>query len=291
MPDIDVKSKATLADEYQKGLEAARNNVPRWKSPEYYDKKKLETWYAGYDSETDGARLSKEVRPNMPEATAPADIVALQAATLLNDDEVKRGALSESDRSFNIRGVTLAWDKEIALRVLHPFVGGAPTLGYSFVTPTFRDVFFEAARSWHQRRRDELCAPLASRITNPEPPSPQPTYIPTTKRRGPLRSILIAVASLIGLGVAAGGISSCVNDMNQRAEVERARDTEVNRYGFQRGGITSRKVWPADCAGSGYQQGNDYGSGREFQSIYECKSYWERWEREGKIWIDWKDAQ
>lgn len=290
MASIDQKSKAILSDDYQKGVEAARRNVPRWKGLDYcHDSKRQDVWRAGYDDEISGARLTQEVRSNMPEATAPADIVASQAATLLNDDAVPRGALSEQGRSFTIRGATLEWDDGVALRVSHPVAGAATSLGHSFVTPIFREVFFEAARAWHQRRRDELCAPVAKRISNSEPPAPpQSDALPSPPKRSWRGLAMIVVSGVVGLAVVVSGVASCVNDADQRAEVERARASETNRYGFQRGLITSRKVWPDDCKGSGFQSGNDYGSGREFQSVYECRGYWERWEREGKIWIDWK---
>jgi hypothetical protein len=64
-------------------------------------------------------------------------------------------------------------------------------------------------------------------------------------------------------------------------------DTAVNKHGFKRANLPIRYVWPDGCdiGGEGLVVG---GYRYEFSSIYECKSQFERWERYGELWVDWK---
>lgn len=186
MTAIDGKHEASRADAYQRGVEAARNNVPKYKNPYNYsyESKNHNAWDQGHDDEVNGARPDAEIRPNMPEARDPADVVATKAAQLLDDDQVDVLAFSESSREFEIRGVRLAWSESVDLRVMHEGAG-AKSLGYSYVSPVFRDVFFEAARGWHRRRRGDRCAKEAERIATPpaKPRAPEPQSEPAPKRK------------------------------------------------------------------------------------------------------------
>jgi hypothetical protein len=207
---------------------------------------------------------------NFPPPKGMADQIIAKAIPLLDADVWD----NIDDDYITIR--TVAFDRKDASIVIS--TDGADVFRYGAPSPAYREAFREACGRAIERERERRLRPLDRAISDD-----------SHGRRQIRRRLAMAGVAVVILGLSAVGVTSCVNDWNAKEAVERARDGEVNKYGFRRGAITSRKVWPDECAGSGFQTGNDYGSGREFKSIYECKRYWEGWERDGTMWVDWKE--
>ena len=159
---------------------------------------------------------------------------------------------------------------------------GAEVLKHGRPSVPYRDAFREALSRATERERVKRLQPLLTVLSDDDKEARDKRK---ERRDGALAAGAIGVGVLSIIGLVYWGITSAA----QAEAVEAARAGEVNKYGFKRGAITTKVTWPGDCAGRGVQTGNDYGSGREFKSIYECRNYWEDWERQGKMWVDWKD--
>lgn len=159
---------------------------------------------------------------------------------------------------------------------------GADVLKYGKPSVPYRDAFREALSRATERERTKRMQPLLAVISDEEKEARDRRK---ERRESALvmSAIGVGVLSLIGLvywGVTSATVASAAED---------ARASEVNKYGYKRGAIYSRKTWPDDCASSGYTYQNvENPRTYSFDSIYECKSTWERWEREGDVWVDWK---
>lgn len=160
---------------------------------------------------------------------------------------------------------------------------GADVLKYGKPSAPYREAFKEALSRATERERAKRMQPLLAVISDE---GKEARDRRKERRDGAIAMSAIGVGVLSIIGLVYWGITSA----SAAAAIEEARADEVNKYGFKRGAITTKVTWPDDCAGRGVQTGNDYGSGREFKSIYECRNYWEDWERAGKMWVDWKDA-
>ena len=159
---------------------------------------------------------------------------------------------------------------------------GAEVLKHGRPSVPYRDAFREALNRATERERVKRLQPLLTVISDDDKEARDKRK---KWRDGVLAASAIGVGVLSIIGLVYWGITSA----SAASAIEEARADEVNKYGYKRGAITDRRVWPDQCAGAGFQTGNDYGSGREFKSIYECRNYWEDWERQGKMWVDWKD--
>lgn len=160
---------------------------------------------------------------------------------------------------------------------------GAEVLKHGTPSVPYRDAFREALNRATERERVKRLQPLLTVISDDDKEARDKRK---EWRDGVLAASAIGVGVLSIIGLVYWGITSA----SAASAIEEARADEINKYGYKRGAITDRRVWPDECAGAGVMTSGDYGSGREFRSIYECRDYWERWEREGRMWVDWKAA-
>lgn len=213
---------------------------------------------------------------NFPPPSGVADEIIVEAIKCIDADVWD----AISDYSITIRTVRIHHsDATIVIST-----GDVSILNYGKPSVAYRDAFRETFARALERVREQRMKPLLATIADGDTEARN-----ARKRRRDDR--LSLVAFVVGIGIIGWGGLSIASCGVQEQQAEAARDGEVNKYGFKRGAITSRKVWPDDCAGSGIQFNNDPSTGRDFHSVYECKQSWERWERDGKIWVDWKAEQ
>lgn len=208
--------------------------------------------------------------------------MATAIAKMLDSD--KKNLVSTNEELSDNEGFFM-WVKDGAPG-LHVQLNGAGKVPHV----TGKDASASQAEMWAAYRRWQERKIIAHTLS--PPPKARPILdglLATAERVFTLRTLAVITAAG-ALAFAASGITSCVNQSNA---VELARANEINKYGFKYSALKSRKVYPDGCASGGYQR--TYGDGsttsHTFASIYECKDMWERWEREGQVWVDWKDAQ
>jgi hypothetical protein len=211
---------------------------------------------------------------NFPPPSGKADEIIAVAIELLAADEWEQ--LEEG--YVVIRSVFIV--KETAsIRIA---ADGSDVLRWGRPSAPYRDAFKEAFNSAVEREREKRLGPVLARIGDAGRAARE------ARTRGLVR-VLWVFGVVVALSLMGFGVTSCVNDMEARAAAERARDGEVNAYGYKRGNIPSRYVWPDDCmTRGGIQFNNDPSTSRDFHSVYECRDSWKRWERDGEVWVDWK---
>jgi len=203
--------------------------------------------------------------------------MAAAVAKMLDSD--KKNLVSTNDQLSDDEGFFM-WVKDGAPG-LHVQVNGAGMVPH-VIGPNAsasQEEMWAAYRRWQERK-------IIAHTLLP-PPKLRP-LLDIAERVFTLQTLVAVIAVGFVLS-AASGITSCVNQSNA---IEAARADEVNKYGFKYSAIQSRKVYPDGCAGAGYQTTYADGSTSQhtFKSIYDCKSMWEDWERDGKVWVDWKEG-
>lgn len=163
---------------------------------------------------------------------------------------------------------------------------GSEVLRWGKPAAAYRDAFKEAFSAAVEREREKRLGPVLAQIGDDKRAQ---RLARKNLRDGALAISAIGVGVLSIAGLVAWGITSATAAGAQASAAEEARANEVNEYGYKRGAIFSRKTWPDDCAHSGYTYQNvENPRHYSFDSIYECKSMWKRWERDGEVWVDWK---
>jgi hypothetical protein len=211
---------------------------------------------------------------NFPPPSGVADEIVAKAVECLDRDVWD----DMGDHFVTIRTVILG-RADAAITISR---SGAEILKYGKPSVPYRDAFREALSRATERERVKRLQPLLAVISDEDKEARDKRK---ERRDVALTMSAVAVGVLSTIGLVYWGITSA----SATAAIEEARADEVNKYGFKRGAITSKVTWPDDCAGRGVMTGNDYSTGRDFKSIYECRNYWEDWERAGKMWVDWKD--
>ena len=212
---------------------------------------------------------------NFPPPSGVADEIIAKAIECLNADVWER----ETKDVIVIRGV-LFTHKAVTIPI---HKDGSPILKQGEPSVAYGEAFKEAYKRAMVRERDRRMTPLLKRITS------ETANRRITLARRTLKSIVAAVPVAVGISVivwATSAISSCSEQAAQAAKLEEARNSEVNQYGYQRGQLAVRYLYPRDCVNGAESNGVPY----KFSSNSECKRTWERWERDGEVWVDWKPA-
>lgn len=213
---------------------------------------------------------------NFPPPSSVADEIIAKAIECLNADVWER----ETESVIVIRGVLFT--HQAVTIPIHK--DGSPILKQGEPSVAYGEAFKEAYKRAMVRERDRRMTPLLKRITS------ETANRRITLARRTLKSIAAAVPVVIGLSVivwATSAISSCSEQAAQAAKQEEARNSEVNQYGYERGQLPIRYLYPQDCKNGLLRNGVS----SQFSSNYECKETWEQWERRGEIWVDWKPAK
>ena len=212
---------------------------------------------------------------NFPPPSGVADEIMVKAIECLDRD------VWDSIGNYGVTIRTVLFSKKEATIFISE--NGPDVLKYGTPSTPYRDAFREALGRATERERIKRMEPLLAIISD-ESKEARSKHMEQRKNALAIGALAVGVLALIGFVY--WGITSAA----QSSAAEEARANEVNKYGFRRGAIYSRKVWPDDCASSGYTYPSvENPRTYSFDSIYDCRSRWERWERDGDIWVDWKD--
>lgn len=212
---------------------------------------------------------------NFPTPSGVADQIIAKAIECLDRDIWHK----LTDKSITIRSV-MFWLNDVTI---HIEAGEVSTLKWGVPSEAYKDAFRESYKAAMERKRERLMQPKLASISDEN-------FGRSSMRWRIGASIAGVVAGGFLVFAVVGGITSCSEQVARAEAADKARDSEVNKYGFKRGGIADRKVWPDDCKSSGWIYLDQPDEHHNFTSVYDCKSHWEDWERGGRLWVDWKAA-